>query len=306
MIYTTTLLSRGSLIGSLINKVRQVVAKSADTAHTIPIENNFTPTSHTNRPLAAASISHSSVQQSKTLEERVGLPPRPKKPLTPYFRFMRDMRPKLLAQDPKITQIQIVQELSRKWGSVDPKVKLQLQSEYKKDQEIYVAQRSKYDSKLTEEQRAEIKQLKQDLLDAKERKQLRKRVKELGRPKKPASAFLRFVASERTNTPQTSQQTYREWHQKATAKWSRLSDAEKAVFLSESRKELDQYKYVELPDPSLSKPNLLFFDLFFFRKAISIWEEKMIRLGHIDVVRHGNLIDPPEPKARKTQAVKEK
>lgn len=177
---------------------------------------------------------------------------------------MRDMRPKLLAQDPKITQIQIVQELSRKWGSVDPKVKLQLQSEYKKDQEIYVAQRSKYDSKLTDEQRAEIKQLKQDLLDAKERKQLRKRVKELGRPKKPASAFLRFVASERTNTPQTSQQTYREWHQKATAKWSRLSDAEKAVFLSESRKELDQYKYVELPDPSISKPNLPFFDLFFF------------------------------------------
>lgn len=246
MIYTTTLLSRGSLLGSLINKVRQVVAKSADTANTIPIDNNFTPTSNTNRPLAAASISHSSVHQSKTLEERVGAPPRPKKPLTPYFRFMRDMRPKLVDQDPKISQIEIVQELSRKWATVDPQLKQKLQSEYKKEQEIYVAQRTKYDAKLTDEQRSNIKQLKQELLDAKERKQLRKRVKELGRPKKPASAFLRFVASERTNTPQTSQQTYREWHQKATAKWSRLSDDEKAVFLSESRKELDQYKCVEL------------------------------------------------------------
>lgn len=245
MIYTTTLLSRGSLLGSLINKVRQVVAKSADTAHTIPIDNNLTPTSNTNRPLAAASISHTAVHQSKTLEERVGAPPRPKKPLTPYFRFMRDMRPQLIAQDPKITQIEIVQELSRKWVTVDPKLKQQLQSEYKKDQEIYVAQRTKYDAKLTDEQRNNIKQLKQELLDAKERKQLRKRIKELGRPKKPASAFLRFVASERTNTPQTSQQTYREWHQKATAKWARLSDDEKAIFLSESRKELDQYKCVE-------------------------------------------------------------
>ncbi|XP_034485438.1 transcription factor A, mitochondrial isoform X1 [Drosophila innubila] len=283
MIYTTTLLSRGSLIGSLISKVRQVVAKNPSTAHTNQINNNFTPTSNTNRPLAAANISNSSVHQSKTLEEQVGLPPRPKKPLTPYFRFMREMRPKLLAKDPKITTIGIVQELSKQWVDVDPKLKERLQSEYKKDQETYMELRTKYESKLTDEQRAEIKQMKQDISDAKERKQLRKRVKDLGRPKKPASAFLRFVASERLNTPQTSQQTYREWHQKATAKWTRLSDEEKAVYLQESRKELDHYK-----------------------KAISIWEEKMIRLGHIDVVRSGILIDPPEPKARKSQSIKEK
>ncbi|XP_034115971.1 transcription factor A, mitochondrial isoform X1 [Drosophila albomicans] len=296
MIYTTTLLSRGSIFGSLISKVRQVVAKNADTENitTHKINNNVTPSpisiSNTSRPLAApsaiasASISNSAVQRSKSLEEQIGLPPRPKKPLTPYFRFMREMRPKLAAKDPNISTVQIVQELSRRWVDVDAKLKERLQAEYKKDQESYVEQRAKYDAKITDEQRAELKQMKQDISDAKERKQLRKRVKELGRPKKPASAFLRFVASERLNTPQTSQQTYREWHQKATAKWSRLSDDEKAVYMQESRKELDHYK-----------------------KAISIWEEKMIRLGHIDVVRHGNLIDPPEPKARKShQPPKEK
>lgn len=243
MIYTTTLLSRGSLIGSLISKVRQVVAKNPSTAHTNQINNNFTPTSNTNRPLAAASLSNSSVHQSKSLEEQVGLPPRPKKPLTPYFRFMREMRPKLQANDPKISTIEIVQRLSKQWVDVDPKLKERLQSEYKKDQQVYMELRTKYESKLTDEQRAEIKQMKQDISDAKERKQLRKRVKDLGRPKKPASAFLRFVASERLNTPQTTEQTYREWHQKATAKWTRLSDEEKAVYLQESRKELDHYKY---------------------------------------------------------------
>ncbi|XP_030369354.1 transcription factor A, mitochondrial isoform X2 [Scaptodrosophila lebanonensis] len=257
MIFTTTMLSRGSLIGSLINKVR---------------------------PVTAASISNSSsLQQSKTLEEQVGLPRRPKKPLTPYFRFMREMRPKLIEKNPTISAVDIVRQLSKSWVGVDPKLKERLQSEYKKEQQVYVEQRSKYDAKLTDEQRAEIKQLKQDIIDAKERKQLRKRVKELGRPKKPASAFLRFVASERTNTPQTTQQTYRDWHQKATAKWSRLTDEEKGIYMQESRKELDHYK-----------------------KAIAIWEEKMIRLGHMDVVRHGNLIEPPEPKPRKSQAVKDK
>ncbi|XP_070072523.1 transcription factor A, mitochondrial isoform X2 [Drosophila takahashii] len=263
MIYTTTLLSsRGGLIGSLMNKVR-----------------NLTPP----RPLAAAGISNSPAAQSKTLEEQVGLPPRPKKPLTPYFRFMREQRPKLMASNPKITTIEAVRQLSKNWSDADVQLKERLQAEFKKDQQIYLEQRTKYDATLTDEQRAEIKQLKQDLVDAKERRQLRKRVKELGRPKKPASAFLRFIASERTNTPQGAKQTYREWHQKTTAKWTRLSDSEKEVYMQESRKEMELY-----------------------RKAISVWEEKMIRLGHIDVVRHGNLIDPPEPKTRKTQAAKEK
>uniref|UniRef100_B3NYX4 GG15368 n=1 Tax=Drosophila erecta TaxID=7220 RepID=B3NYX4_DROER len=257
MIYTTTLMSsRGGLIGSLINKVR---------------------------PLAAASISNTPVVPSKTLEEQVGLPPRPRKPLTPYFRFMREQRPKLKAVNPQISTIEVVRTLSKNWSDADAHLKERLQAEFKRDQQIYLEQRTKYDAALTDEQRAEIKQLKQDIVDAKERRQLRKRVKELGRPKKPASAFLRFIASERTNTPQGAEQTYREWHQKTTAKWSRLSDSEKEVYMQESRKEMELY-----------------------RKAISVWEEKMIRLGHIDVVRHGNLIDPPEPKPRKTLASKEK
>ncbi|XP_039496001.1 transcription factor A, mitochondrial isoform X2 [Drosophila teissieri] len=257
MIYTTTLMSsRGGLIGSLINKVR---------------------------PLAAASISNTPVVPSKTLEEQVGLPPRPKKPLTPYFRFMREQRPKLKAANPQITTVEVVRQLSKSWSDVDAQLKERLQAEFKRDQQIYLEQRTKYDATLTEEQRAEIKQLKQDIVEAKERRQLRKRVKELGRPKKPASAFLRFIASERTNTPQGAKQTYREWHQKTTAKWTRLSDSEKEVYMQESRQEMELY-----------------------RKSISVWEEKMIRLGHIDVVRHGNLIDPPEPKPRKTLPPKEK
>ncbi|XP_039495999.1 transcription factor A, mitochondrial isoform X1 [Drosophila santomea] len=284
MIYTTTLMSsRGGLIGSLINKVRQVVAKDwPPSAPTRANDTDHRPLKPP-RPLAAASISNTPVVPSKTLEEQVGLPPRPKKPLTPYFRFMREQRPKLKAANPQITTVEVVRQLSKSWSDVDAQLKERLQAEFKRDQQIYLEQRTKYDATLTEEQRAEIKQLKQDIVEAKERRQLRKRVKELGRPKKPASAFLRFIASERTNTPQGAKQTYREWHQKTTAKWTRLSDSEKEVYMQESRQEMELY-----------------------RKSISVWEEKMIRLGHIDVVRHGNLIDPPEPKPRKTLPPKEK
>lgn len=250
MLFTVSLYSKGSFLGSLINKCRP----------------------------AAANISLSSPTNyvAKTLEEKAGLPPRPKKPLTPYFRFMKEQRPKLMASNPKFTIIEIVKQVSKEWETADPTLKQRLQEEYKKEQQTYIENRTKYDSKITEEQRQQLKELKQEKIDAKDRRMMRKRIKDLGRPKKPASGFIKFIAKERMLTPQTSKETFREWHQKATVRWGTLTDEQKSVYLIESRKELEKYK-----------------------KEMSSWEEKMIRLGNIDVVRQGNLIDPPEPKPKK-------
>lgn len=251
MLLTVSLFSKGSFLGSLINKCR---------------------------PAAVANISLSSPSTyvAKTLEEKVGMPPRPKKPLTPYFRFMNEQRPKLLASNPQLTVIEIVKQVSKEWESAEISLKQRLQEEYKKDQEKYVETRTKYDSKITDEQRSQLKELKQEQNEAKEKRMMRKRIKELGRPKKPASAFLKFIGKERAITPQTPKETFREWHQKATSKWSSMTDEQKSVYLMESRKELEKYK-----------------------KEIALWEEKMIRMGNIDVVRNINLIDPPEPKPKK-------
>ncbi|XP_017484640.1 PREDICTED: transcription factor A, mitochondrial isoform X2 [Rhagoletis zephyria] len=248
MMLTAPLLSKTSFFGSLVNKCR---------------------------PAAIANFTLRSVSSVRTLEEKLGLPPRPKKPLTPYFRYMQDQRPKILAENPKFSTVDVVRLVSKRWSDADAALKKRLQDEYKREQQAFVEIRAKYEAKMSDEQRAELKQLKQDIQDAKERRMMRKRIKELGRPKRPASAFLRFLREERTNSPQPIKQTYREWHQRCTEKWSRLSDKEKEVFLVESRKDMELYK-----------------------KEIALWEEKMVRLGNIDVVRHGNLIDPPEPKTK--------
>ncbi|KAM7363476.1 mitochondrial transcription factor A isoform 2-T5 [Cochliomyia hominivorax] len=250
MLLTISLLNKGSFLGSLINKCR---------------------------PAAVANLSlNSPLYVAKTLEEKAGLPPKPKKPLTPYFRFMKEQRPKLQAANPKLSLVEVVKQVSKQWEKADPSLKERLQQEYKKEQQVYVEVRAKYDAKITDKQRSHLKELKQEQIEAKERRMMRKRIKELGRPRKPASAFLRFIAKERTLSPQSPKETFREWHQKATAKWGTLTEEQKQVYIMESRKELEKYK-----------------------KEISLWEEKMIRLGHIDVIRHGNLIDPPEPKPKK-------
>lgn len=250
MLLTAPLLSKSSFFGSLVNKCR--------------------PAS-----IANFSVSSNVARSVRTLEDKLGLPPRPKKPLTPYFRFMREQRPKILAEYPQFGTIDLVRVLSKRWNEADAAIKKRLQDDYKREQQQFVEIRAKYEAKITNEQRAELKQLKQDIQDGKDRRMMRKRIKELGRPKKPASAFILFLVKERTNSPQTPKQTYREWHQKCTEKWTRLSDKEKEMYLIESRQNMEVYK-----------------------KDIALWEEKMVRLGNIDVVRHGNLIDPPEPKPR--------
>ncbi|XP_039958128.1 transcription factor A, mitochondrial isoform X1 [Bactrocera tryoni] len=297
MLLTAPLLSKSTFFGSLVNKCRQVIKnqpskssnindRQTNKINDLQSSNSFTAThsvtapisiSSTDRPAAIAnfSVSTNVTTSVRTLEEKLGLPPRPKKPLTPYFRYMQEQRPKILAENPKFSTTDIVRVLSKRWSNADAALKKRLQDDYKREQQEFVEIRAKYEAKMTDEQRAELKQLKQDVQDAKDRRMMRKRIKELGRPKKPASAFLRFLIQERTNSPQTPKQTYREWHQKCTEKWSRLSDKEKEAYLIESRKDMEVYK-----------------------KEIALWEEKMVRLGNIDVVRHGNLIDPPEPKPK--------
>ncbi|XP_067629163.1 transcription factor A, mitochondrial isoform X2 [Eurosta solidaginis] len=252
MLLTVPLLSKASLFGSLINKCRQAGIAS----------------------LSVTTREASSTVRT-TLEEKVGLPPRPKKPLTPFFRFMREQREKTKANNPHFSTREIVREMSQRWSEADEVTRNRLQDEFKRELQNFVEAKAKYEATMTDTQRAELKLLKDEIQEAKERRMMRKRIIMLGRPKRPASAFLRFLVQERTNAPQTANQTYREWQAKCAEKWSRLSDKEKQPFLEETRREITVYK-----------------------KDIAEWEESMVRLGNIDVVRPSNLIDPPEPKSK--------
>jgi transcription factor A len=58
-------------------------------------------------------------------------------------------------------------------------------------------------------------------------------------------------------------------------KWEKLSEQQKSQYLTQYRKALEEYKH-----------------------DVQVWEEKMIRLGHIDVVRNEALIEPREHSSR--------
>lgn len=66
-----------------------------------------------------------------------------------------------------------------------------------------------------------------------------------------------------------------DWQLQVGNKWEKLSEQQKSQYLTHYRKALEEYKH-----------------------DIQVWEEKMIRLGNIDVVRNEALIEPKEQSGR--------
>jgi transcription factor A len=64
--------------------------------------------------------------------------------------------------------------------------------------------------------------------------------------------------------------------------WEKLSEEQKSPYVTQSKKLFEEYK-----------------------REIQIWEEKMIRLGNIDVVRNEALIEPKRRGTSVSQRSKE-
>lgn len=132
--------------------------------------------------LAAASfhISHPVAEvvraPTKTVEEKLGIPPRPKKPLTPYFRFLQTMRPTVVKENPTLKTVEVVQRCAQKWLETDDATKTKLNDEYQKEKVTYIKRRSDYEKLLTDEQKENLKIVKKDLVESKQRR-LYKKVK---------------------------------------------------------------------------------------------------------------------------------
>ena len=102
------------------------------------------------------------------------LPPKPKKPLTPFFRYMALNRKDALAQNKDLGATGIVQYLAKKWETVDENTKNKLMDEYMSEKEVYTKKIAQYQTKLTEEQKAGIRELKMEVEESREKRAYRK------------------------------------------------------------------------------------------------------------------------------------
>lgn len=189
--------------------------------------------------------------------------------MTPYFRYLTQVRPSIVQKNPHLKSTEIVKLISQEWEKADANIKKDLDAEFKKELDYYTVQKMKYDTSLTEKQKADIKQVRLEKLEAKERRKQRKRMKELGRPKKPPTSFVLFMNSKKTERGDVP---FREWQLKMSKEWENMPQEAKDKYTEQAKKEQELW-----------------------REKMVKWEEQMIRLGNMDVVRTDVLLPKMQP-----------
>ncbi|CAG9788616.1 unnamed protein product [Diatraea saccharalis] len=205
----------------------------------------------------------------KSAEDRLGIE-KPKRPLTPFFKFMTQMRPALLAKNPGITSKEAIVWSSKHWQQLDAETKTQMTKEYEKDLEDYRKIKELYEKSLTDQQKADIQRVKEELAEAREKRKLKAEYKEMGRPKKPMSSYFLFS---QTKKESFQSKNLKEFQENVKSEWVKLPESERIKYEKQAQNLMDKYK-----------------------KDLEAWELKMINIGRTDLVR----VKPSREKKPKT------
>jgi len=198
------------------------------------------------------------------------VPQKPKRPLTPYFRFMMKVRDDIIKQNPSLAQKDIIKLIGQKWTKLDDASKDHYSAGYKEEMIPYSEELAKYNDTLTPEIVEKENQLKLEKQLKRDRRVQRKKLLDLGKPKKPTTPFLQFVKLNFKSKPGGGVGHAQEEIQTLAKRWQGLKEAEKDPFIDKYRKEAESYK-----------------------TALLKWESTMLKQGNVDVVRQDHK---PKPK----------
>lgn len=217
--------------------------------------------------------------KKQSLEQKLGIPEKPKRPTTPYFRFMSEVRPSLVKNNPQLKVTEISKLVGSQWEKLDPAKKQQLGEEFRKEKTAFDLAITKYKNKLSEEDKIKLEAAKKEIQMKREKSKLKNRMREMGKPKRPASAYL-FFAKEKL--AERAGASIADWRKNTADSWAALSNKEKEVYLKKQTAAQEAYK-----------------------RDMKKWEERMIRLGNIDLVRNEALIERV-PKSKNVTTLRKK
>jgi RNase P protein component len=204
-------------------------------------------------------------QRIKDRLKELKVPDKPKRPLTPYFRFIQDHRESLIKQHPnwKVTQISV--QCASDWKMIDSSAKEKYEKDYKEEMEKYAAKHVQYLKSLTDEQKVALEEYSNEVKRSRVKRQKRKKLRDTHKPKRPIGAYMLFVMDQAKSNPD---KMYSQLLADLKGKWADMSKSEKA-------------KYTEAAAIAKAK----------YDKELVEWELKMIEEGNLDVVRQSTLLN---------------
>ncbi|KAL0126623.1 hypothetical protein PUN28_005170 [Cardiocondyla obscurior] len=168
------------------------------------------------------------------------LPPKPKRPLNVFLMYYTSVRNKLQEEYPHCKAKELVVKASQKWAEIDPTIKQNLQKQYLEQASLYKKKLVDYENSLTNDQKVEIVQ---ELLKKGQKfkkSEIKQKLLELGKPKRPLTAFMLFLQSKKNDKkPQVS---HKDFLLNMSEEWKNMTTEAKNKYNEESKNLLEKYK----------------------------------------------------------------
>ncbi|PKK22024.1 ubiquitin-conjugating enzyme E2D 1, transcript variant X1 [Columba livia] len=195
----------------------------------------------------------------RCLSRGSGAEERPKRPLTAYFRFLKEQHAAFRQRNPEIGNVELVRKIAGAWKELPASQKQIYEDARKADWQKYQQQLAMYKAQLTPAQAAALKEERRRRLAKRRLFRVRRELTVLGKPKRPRSGFNIFVSENFKESVGVSPAAKMK---QLFDSWQKLSTAQKQPYLQLA--EDDKVRY---------------------ENEIKSWEAKMIELGREDLVR---------------------
>ncbi|NXH14231.1 TFAM factor, partial [Bucco capensis] len=201
---------------------------------------------------------------------------RPKRPLSAYFRFLKEKRDVFKQKNPEMNTVQLVKKMAGAWKELPASQKQVYEEARKTDWERYKEQLAVYEAQLTPAQAVALKEERRKRLLRKRSLRVKKELAMLGKPKRPRSSFNIFVSE---NFQQSEGISPVAKLKKLFDVWQKMSSSQKQPYLQLA--EDDKVRY---------------------ENEMKSWEAKMVELGREDLVRSSRQWSKPKTAATAKKA----
>ncbi|NXF54071.1 TFAM factor, partial [Oceanites oceanicus] len=189
----------------------------------------------------------------------IGSAERPKRPLTAYFRFLKENRSAFRQKNPEMGNVELIKKIAGAWKELPASQKQVYEEARKTDWQRYEEQLAAYKAQLSPAQAAALKEERRRRLAKRRLFKAKRELTVLGKPKRPRSGFNIFVSEHFQESEGIS----------PVAKLKQLFDAWRK--LSSSQKQ----PYLQLAED----------DKVRYENEMKSWEAKMVELGREDLIR---------------------
>ncbi|NXK55509.1 TFAM factor, partial [Chauna torquata] len=200
---------------------------------------------------------------------------RPKRPLTAYFRFLKDNQTAFREKNPEMSNMELVKKLAGAWKELPASQKQVYEEARKADWRSYEEQLAAYKAQLTPAQTVALKEERRKRLAKRRSFRKKRELTVLGKPKRPRSGFNIFVSE---NFQQSEGISPAAKLKRLFEMWQNLSSSQKQPYLQLA--EDDKVRY---------------------ENEMKSWEAKMAELGREDLIRSKEQ----RPKKKTAETVQE-